>query len=343
MRALKNLNKPTVIFLFLSIIGCGASENSFDQLGSNTATEIPSGSVIISSNNNGTTGPGLITVWKPDGEFDRVIYDYTKVTTGYASGLAFVSPSKIFAITDTGGGASNDFLDLFDYFTPFANPINLFSNLASGGATTYMRSMALVTNSSLNQHYVFVAEAGNNRVTRLSSPISDSSSGLNFVRDFNFANNGTCSLTTAYGVAEIPTSGNIAVVSSAASGRLNIFDQAGTCIGSTALTNFPTQVAFHALSGKLLVTNATNSSITAHSISNGALSPATAIYTSAGILSTPRAIATDAEGNIYVGSDGLDQVVKLYWNGVAASASYIGTFISPSTFTQNISSIVVVP
>lgn len=332
---------PTFLVLALNFVlnGCVA-DSQFDQLASQG---IPSGSIIITSNSNGTTGPGIISVWTASGQLDRVIYDYNKVGTGYASGIAYISPDLIFAVTDTGGGASNDFLDLFNYATPFANPINLFSSLVSGGATTYMRQMALVTDSTNSRYYAFISESGSNRVARLSSPIGSTASSFNFTRDYNFANNGTCTLTTPYGIQYIPSNGYLAVVHSAATGRINIFDLSGTCIGSTSMTNFPTGAAYHRPSNKVLVTYATNSSISAHDPTTGAQSPASAIYTSAGQLSTPRAIATDSSGYIYVGSDGLDQVVKLYWDGSSSSATYIGTIVQTSVFTQNITSIAVVP
>ncbi len=326
----------------LGLMACGGKE-SFDQFDSLTQGVIPSGSIIIASNSNGTTGPGIISVWTPEGNLDRVIYDYTKVITGYASGLALLSDGNILAVSDSGGGASNDFLDLFNYQTPFANPINLFSSLASGGATTYTRQMAVVTDSVQNYYYAFVSESGNNRIARLSSNIATTASGFNFTRDFNFAANGTCTLATPFGVAHIPGTNNLGIVSSAATGRVNVYDINGLCIGSTSMTNTPTGIAYHALSGKLLVTYAGNSSIMAHNPTTGAASPATAIYTSATQILTPRAIATDSEGYIYVGSDGLDQVIKLYWDGVSASATYMGVVVRTSTFTQNITAITVAP
>lgn len=325
------------VFSTLILIACGGSNQRFDLLES---SNIPSGSIILTSNSNGTTGPGLISVWTSTGELDRVIYDYSKVTTGFASGVAFVAPSNLFVITDTGGGASNDFLDLFDYNTPFANPVNLFSTLVSGAATTYMRQMALVEDTASNQYRVYVAESGSNRVARLSSQIS---SNFNFTRDFNFANNGTCVLTLPYGVAHIPSSGNIAVIHNAATGRVNIFDPAGTCVGSTSMTNTPTGAAYHALGDRVIVSYGGDSSIRAHNITTGAQSPVTSLYTSAGQLSTPTAIATDADGYIYVASSGLDLVVKLYWDGVSATASYVSIVVGTSVFTQNITSITVVP
>lgn len=329
------------LLIFSALLGC-TEDTAFDQYSSQDAG-IPSGSIIVTSNTNGTTGPGIISVWTSEGTLDRVIYDYTKAGTGFGSGVAYVAPSWLFVVSDSGGGASNDFLDLFDYFTPFANPTNLFSSLVSGGGTSYMRQMAFVTNTSTNRYYAFISESGSNRIARLSSQVSTSGTGLNFTRDFNFAANGTCTLTTPYGVAHIPSSDNIAVIHSAATGRVNIFDQSGTCVGSTQMTNTPTGAAYHALSDSILVTYSGNSSISAHNISTGAQTPASALYTSALQLNTPRAIATDASGYIYVGSDGLDQVIKLYWDGVTATATYIGPIIQTSVFTQNITSITVVP
>ena len=259
------LTKTTNITIVLSaifiLLGC-SNETVFDQLNSQ-GLAIPSGSIIVTSNSNGTTGPGLISVWTSAGALDRVIYDYTKVGLGYASGVSYIAPSSLFVVTDTGGGASNDFLDLFDYHTPFANPTSLFTSLVSGAATTYMRQMAMYTDTAANRYYAFISEAGSNRVARLSSPISTVATGLNFTRDYNFSANGTCTLGTPYGVAAIPTTGNLAVISSAAAGRVNIFEKTGTCVGSTAMTNFPTGVAYHAKSGKILVTYVTTSAITA--------------------------------------------------------------------------------
>lgn len=339
--------KLSLIMMILSALlwtACGGKEtfDQFEDLASSTR-EIPSGSIIVTSNSNGTTGPGIISVWTPSGNLDRVIYDYTKLGTGYSSGIGLLTNGLFLAVTDSGGGASNDWMDLFDYNAPLSNPVNLFGSLSSGGATTYMRQMAIVESTVSNRYYAFISEAGNNRVTRLSSPVATTAGGFNFTRDFNFIANGTCTLGTPYGVSYIPSSGNVAVVASAATGRVNIFDVSGNCVGSTSIANTPTGSAYHALADKLLVTYAGNSSIMAHNITTGAASPATAIYTSAGQLSTPRAIATDSKGYIYVGSDGLDQVVKLYWDGVSSTASYVGVIVGTSVFTQNITSITVVP
>ena len=155
-------NKILIFTLIINLISCGGKE-SFDQFDSLSQDQqaIPSGSIIIASNSNGTTGPGIISIWDSEGQLDRVIYDYTKVGVGYASGIALLSDGYILAVSDSGGGASNDFLDLFDYQTPFANPINLFSSLSSGAATTYTRQMAVVTDTSQENYFAFVSESGN--------------------------------------------------------------------------------------------------------------------------------------------------------------------------------------
>lgn len=79
------LNPVYLIWILsFALVGCVA-DSQFDQLTSQNG--IPSGSIIITSNVNGTTGPGIVSVWTPDGQLDRVIYDYNKVGTGYASGM----------------------------------------------------------------------------------------------------------------------------------------------------------------------------------------------------------------------------------------------------------------
>lgn len=330
--------------LSAALLGCSGSKSFVDSLPDPVVgLSLPSGTILVASNSNGAAGPGLLAALNPDGTLNRLLYDYTKNTTGFTSGLALLPNGYLLGISDSGGTTSNDSLDLFNFFAPGANPTSLFTGLNAGGAGSYMRAMAFAENTSTGRYLVFVSEQGNNRIARLSSVATTANSSLSFARDFNFANNGTCTLTTPWGVAYIPSTGNIAVVHSAATGRINIFNQGGTCVGSTAATNTPTGVAYHATSNRLLVTYSGNSTIVAHNASTGAASPATAIYNSATQLNTPRAIATDASGYIYVGSDGNDQIVKLFWDGVASTATLVGVLAPTAVYLQNITALMVVP
>lgn len=342
MRTLrKALNALLYSASFLALLVSCSESGSFNQLESSLQA-IPSGSLIITSNLNGTTGPGLISIWTSQGILDRVIYDYTKNGAGFASGVGLLSGGYFIVTSEAGGNPSYDYLDLFNYSSPMSAPIHLFSTLYSGGWSTYLRQMIVIQNSSTNHYYIFATESGASRVARLSSPLA-APGALSFTRDFNFTNNGSCTLGNPYGASAIDGTQNIAIVDSAATGRINILNYNGDCIASSTTANTPTGITYHSKSGKLLVTHATDSSISAHNASTGIASLATALYTSATQLSTPRAIAADKDGYIYVGSDGLDQVIKLYWDGVSSSATYIGIAIGTSIFTQNITSITVVP
>ncbi len=331
------------LLLSVGFVLSSCQENSsFDQLNQGLLNPIPSGSIIVTSNINGTYGPGIISIWTPLGTLDRVIYDYTKNGIGFASGIGLLSNGYFLAVSPSGRNGSYDSLDLFNYYAPMAAPLSVFSSFYSAGGSIYLRNMALVQNIPTNRYYAFVAETGSSRVTRLSAPIVNDPRSLNFTRDFNFVNNGSCTLSGPYGVASIPNTDNIAVTDFSGN-RLNLFNSAGTCITSVPAANTPVSVAYHEKSGKLLVVYAANSSIMAHNPTTAVASPATPIYIDATKLSTPKAIATDKDGYIYVSSDGLDQVIKLYWDGVTPTATYVGIAVGTSTFSQNITSLTVVP
>jgi hypothetical protein len=64
----------------------------------------------------------------------------------------------------------------------------------------------------------------------------------------------------------------------------------------------------------------------------------------AAIINTPRAIATDAAGAIYIGSSDTDTVEKLSWFGTGtASRALPGPLAGPIVYTQNPLAILVVP
>jgi hypothetical protein len=62
------------------------------------------------------------------------------------------------------------------------------------------------------------------------------------------------------------------------------------------------------------------------------------------VINTPRAITVDSSGYIYVGSSGTDTIEKLSYSGVgSATRALTGALIGPGIYSQNPTSIVVIP
>ena len=127
---------------------------------------------------------------------------------------------------------------------------------------------------------------------------------------------------------------------------MSIYDSTGSsCVAHITAAPLnggtPTAVAYHAATNKILVTFATTHAIYAFDPDG---TNATQIYLNSTVINTPRALATGANGSIYVGSSGTDSVEKLSWNGTG-TASRVGSIalIGPGLYTQNPTAIVVVP
>lgn len=306
------------------VIGCSGTKSPFNGLTSPSQATNYSGDIIVSTiTTEPATGPGLVTIFSPTGSVISTLRDFFS-TGEWASGSGFYPPSTLYVAVE-----GTDRLESIDLQTNVVTPITNVQLSA-----TPLRQIAVTSTGN-----VFVAESNQNTVERFSNGKRDGNPYIPTTV-------GSCVLSTPYGVAVNSANGDIAVVSSpGAAGRLSIYDSSGGCRAQittgTIASGTPAAIAYHAPSGKYLIASATTHAIHAYD-SLGAT--AELIYLNSSIINTPRAITTDANGFIYVGSSGTDTVEKLSWSGSGPAVRVgNGPLLGPGIFTQNPTSITVVP
>lgn len=285
-----------------------------------------SGYVVVASVATApSTGPGLLSMVSPDGDSQTALRDFF-VSSEFATGLVYLGNSQIAMAVD---GA--DRIDALNLLTGLVAPFSVNVNITA----TPLRQMARTRDGS-----VFVVESNGNTIEKVDA--SANRVGTPFIG----TTTGACVLSAPYGIAYDPINNRIAVISSAASGRLSIYDaNLGTCVAHVTAAPFnsgtPVGIAFHSLSQKYIVSFNTSHAIYAVDLDG---TNATQIYLSSSIVNSPRALAADDSGNIYVGSDGTDTVEKLYWSGTgSATRALAGPLLGPSVYTQNPTAILVIP
>jgi hypothetical protein len=272
------------------------------------------------------TGPGIVSLFKPDGTLAEIIHDYYSNGTEYVTGSTFVPPNRI--VYTVAGANRLESYNLADGTTTLINTVGLVGFTMRNMTYSSTDSAVYVVKSAVASVDKFDVNTG----TR--SPLIP-------------ATVGTCALVTPYGVTRIPSTNQIAVISQAVSGRLSIYDNNGGCISHFAGAAYPalnvgtpTGVTYHAPTGKLLITQATTHQIWAMNLDG---TGGVKIFDTPTIINTPRTITTDSAGNIYVASIGTDTIEKLTWSGTgnavrATSAPFIGTQV----LSQNVTSISVI-
>lgn len=304
-------NKFKIVFfiLFSSLIAsCSGDE----------ATLVNSGPYIaITSVTTGpATGPGIASVFNSSGELVTILKDFAASGTEYGAGVAHTGNLN-FAI-------SVDGVDRVDY-------VNMLSGVSSSIANGALTATPIRHIASDNSQSIFITESNTNTIEKFDA------SGSRVGNPFIATTTGSCVLASPWGIAVNPNNNRIAVISSAASGRFSLYNSDGTCNTHVTAAPFnsgtPTAIAYHPKTGRWIVTFATTHAIWAVNETGGS---ATQIYLNSSIINTPRAVACDSEGNIYVGSDGTDTVEKLYWSGTGlATRALAGPFAGPGIFTQN--------
>lgn len=319
------------LFFCLALVSVFSSGCSEGQKGFDSASDGElSGYIAVSTvTADSATGPGMVTLFKPDGTFHKVIRDLYDSTANWAGGIGFQSPDSIILAIE---GASSDRIER----VPISDP-SLFQTVASGfiGATQ-LRSMVQTTHGDF---YIIENTGNSSSIERVNS---------NFARaggPWIPTTVGSCPLGNigAYGVAYDPNTERIFVTGT--SGRLNIYnDNDGSCVtslnGAPFSGNSPTGIVYHPQTDKILVVLSGAHSIRACDTSGANCSD---VFTSASVLSTPRAIAVDTDGYIYVSSSGNDSVLKLEWTGSGYATVVSAPLISPSVYSQNIQAILVIP
>lgn len=312
------------VFLALLFVACSSGTSRF--IAPSEAARSYSGYVMVATVATApSTGPGILTLVSPDGTDVSVVQDLF-ISSEYVTGLAYLGSDRVAVGVD---GA--DRIDVYNLLTGALTAFAVNVNITA----TPLRNMVSTADGS-----VYIVESNTNTVEKVDS------SGSRVGAPFLPTTVGSCVLSAPYGVAYDSANGRVAVISSAASGRLSIYnDTTGTCIAhvTTAPFNsgFPAGIAYHAPSGKYIVTFNTSHAI--YSVdANGA--NAAQIYLNSAIINTPRTVATDTAGNIYVSSEGTDTVEKLYWSGSGtATRALSGPLLGPSVYSQNPTAILVIP
>jgi hypothetical protein len=314
-----------LIFLGLSglLISCTSSRPFDGGTAASTQSSYSGYIVVTTVATDPTTGPGIVTLFKADGTYVMGLRDLYP-SSEWSGGTSFLSPDRVI-ISIANGTRIEEF--------------NLTTRVSSNFATARIsgnpnRSFAQDTVD--NTFYLGETSGASSTIEKYDS--NGSPIGAPFIA----STVGSCTLNTPTGIAFIPSTQNIAVVQST---KLNIYNKSGGCVSAVTAapfnSNAPYAIAYHAATDKLLVAFATNSNIYACSTSGTGCSQ---IYVNTSIVSTPRAITVDASGAIYIGSSGTDTIEKFTWDGVGTLTHVgAGSFIGPGIYTQNPTSIMVIP
>lgn len=288
-----------------------------------------SGHVLVTTTAADTGGPSQVNLFSPQGKFVRTLVDIY-VNTEYISGLAYSSAKDELLMMTEG---TYEQVESIDFRTSTRKVI--YSNVAF--TANPFRFIAVGPDQS-----VYIAADGNDTIEKI-RPDSDqvySRVGAPFIS----TTTGACVLGSPWGVAYIPSTDQIAVANASNTG-ITIYNSDGTCVRNVTSAPFnnnsPVGVAFHALSSKLIVSISGSGSIYSMNLDGTNI---TLIYSDTSIISTPRGVATDSNGNIYVANIGRDTVEKLYYSGSGTATRTSATpFIGPSGFSRNPGQVVVIP
>lgn len=310
-------------------LSCSDANNALDLQGRVVSKSI----VVTTVATDPSTGPGLVSYFESDGTIIRTLKDYFSSGTGFPTGSAFVPPDSVLIMVEN----TLDVGDLFNLRTGETRNSVLFSSFLSG---TPVRQIAY--SETEDAAYILEVQAGNTGTIEKFILGTGQRLGNPFIP----TTVGSCVLQNPYGVVFVPSTQRLYVISaSGTAGRLSVYDTSGNCVQQITAAPFnagtPSGIAYHKNSNKLIVSFATSHAIHAMNLDG---SGATQIYLNSSIVNTPRAITSDEDGYIYVSSSGTDTVEKLSYSGTGlATRALSGPLIGPSIFSQNVTSITVVP
>lgn len=312
-----------LILSFGFLLAACAGEKPFDATSGSSAY---SGSVVVTSTAvDPATGPGFVSWWDGNGSFKALLRDLYSGGE-FATGSGFISPDKIILAID-----GSDRLEILN----LSNNTNTgVFNAGLAGAPLKHVAIDPVDGS------IYVAEFASNTVEKFTAE------GKRIGNPFIPATVGSCALASAWGLTVIPATQELVVVSTpSATGRFSKYTKDGACVthvtGGIWAAGTPAAITYHAKSDKLIVAMGTTHTLYATDLNGGS---GTSIFLNTAVVSTPRALASDAEGYLYVGSSGTDTVEKLYYSGTgSATRATTGPLLGPNQFTQNPTSITVIP
>lgn len=293
-----------------------------------------SGSVIVTTvATDPSTGPGMVTQFDSSGGFVRVLKDYYSTGTSFATGSAFVPPEDVLIMVES----TLDVGDLFNARTGAVQSSVIFNSNISG---TPVRQIAY--NPTEDAVYILETQAGNTGTIEKYILGTGQRLGNPFIP----TTVSTCVLANPFGVTINPNDQRVYVISAnGVAGRLSVYDSSGNCIQHVVAaplnTGTPSGITYQSTTNKLIVTFATTHAIYSMNLDG---TGATQIYLNSSIINTPRAITSDDHGFLYVSSSGTDTIEKLVYTGSGlATRAISGPLIGPGIFSQNATSITVVP
>lgn len=276
------------------------------------------------------TGPGLAALFNPAGQLVRIIRDYY-ATSEFPTGSAFVGPDRVMLSVD-----GSDRMELWSLTT--GSLISPITNSNLGSTTAPLKQIVRdpVDGS------IYIVEPTPNTVEKFT--VSANGGYSRAGNPFIATTTSTCVLAAPWGITINPNTQRVYVMNSAAAGKIAVYDKDGNCVqyitSAPLTTNTPQSIAYHSASNKLIVGFIGNHAI--YSMNLDGTSPQQ-IFLNAAIINTPRAIATDKDGYIYVSSAGTDTIEKLYYDGgLSATRALPGPLIGPSITSQNATSVMVI-
>ncbi len=327
---IKARNSRALMFFYLttwfSVISISCSGDKALEIAGITNL---SGYIIVSTTSiDSTTGPGTVSLFSPSGAFVRSIYEFSG--TNYASGHAFMAPNHLISFVET-----DEYFDKFDLHAWTSKSVYSNTSLTASPA----RQIAV---SSVDGSVYMVNYSGDSiEKLTLNSDGSYTRTGNPFIP----TTVGSCVLDAPWGITYIPTTNQIAVVSTTtAGGGVGIYNADGTCarfLTGTLASNNPVALAFHSPSGKLILVKSNGGAVYSFNLDGSQVS---LIYNDSAVINTPRSMAADKDGNIYVGSAAQDTIEKLSYSGFGnATRATSSPFIGPRVLTLNPTAITVIP
>lgn len=310
-----------------TFMGC-AGQRFFDQLSSYSGYILVSTVKTAQTTTTVPAGPGLLTLFDPQGRLVSVVKDYYS-SGEYINGMALASATRVLLSTD--GTDRVEVLNLLNSI------IDIFTNNSQiTGAP--MRQMTTDTSGNV---YIIENNGATSQIEKADS------SGIRVGNPFIATTTGSCNLNAAnpFGVTYIPNSGNLAVtLFRNTAPTLFVYSASdGSCVSTVSSvpfdSGFPTAIAYHPQTNKLLVVRFSDNKIYSTDTSGGS---ASLLLTSTRI-GAPTALFVDSQGFVWVGSSTNSTVEKFSFDGTTLSFMTSSPLINTSVYVQNPTSIVVIP
>ncbi len=320
-----------MVMFSLFSVGCTEKSQLFDQLTASTSSL--SGYVVVTTTTTAQTtaavpvGPGVVSLFDNTGKFVSIVQDYFS-SSEFGNGLALVPPYSLYVGIEG---------------TDRINKINLNTSVASSITNPNITSAPLRQMTSDSAGNVYIIEGSTNTIEKIDA--DGTRVGSPWVNTTTTTGANTCTLNTPFGITYVPNSDYIVVSQFRTSAAtMVVYDTQGNCIRSVATapysTNFPTAIAWHSSTSKLIVARMGDHSLYSTNLDGTGSALA---YLNSTRINTPTSIAVDASGYVYVGSSGTDTIEKMSFSGSTLTPVASSPFINMHVGVVNPTAIVVIP